>query len=154
MDNRVNPLRYRGALFAGMVAIGVLLGGCVDNAGHANTVAVKVVPPTCIKGESMTQTTLYFGLNRPHGPAISITEWQSFVDNDVTSRFNEGLTVIDAKGQWLGNDGKVAKESSKALVLIHKDGKEDAIEALRSRYKQQFSQESVMRVDTTVCVDF
>ncbi len=154
MDNRVNPSRYRGVLFAGMVAIGVLLSGCVDRAGHANTAVVKVVPPACIKGEPMTQTTLYFGLNRPHGPAISIAEWQSFVDNDVTSRFNEGLTVIDAKGQWLGNNGQVAKESSKALVLIHKDGKEDAIEALRSRYKQQFAQESVMRVDTTVCVDF
>ncbi|CFV33267.1 30S ribosomal protein S3 [Yersinia enterocolitica] len=84
----------------------------------------------------------------------SATEWQSFVDNDVTSRFKDGLTVIDAKGQWLGNDGTVAKENSKALVLIHKADKETTIETLRARYKKQFAQESVMRVDAVVCVDF
>ncbi|AKP33730.1 DUF3574 domain-containing protein [Yersinia aleksiciae] len=154
MDKRVNRFHYRAVLFTGMIAAGVLLSGCIDRPVHADIATEKVSPPVCIKGEPMAQTTLYFGLNRPHGPAITTTEWQSFVDNDVTSRFKEGLTVIDAKGQWLGNDGRVAKESSKALVLIHKNDKDADIEALRSRYKQQFAQESVMRVDTRVCVDF
>ncbi len=150
----LKSLQYRVGLLAGMTAIGILLSGCIDRTSQANTATVKVSVPGCIKGELMTQTTLYFGLNRPHGAAISPTEWQSFVDNDVTSRFKDGLTVIDAKGQWLGNDGNVAKENSKALMLIHKDDKEAAIESLRSRYKQQFAQESVMRVDAPVCVDF
>ncbi|WP_145544282.1 DUF3574 domain-containing protein [Yersinia frederiksenii] len=154
MDKCVNPFQYRAVLLVGVIAVGALLTGCVDSSGHANTSVVKVAPPVCVKGEAMTQTTLYFGLNRPHGPVISPTEWQSFVDNDVTSRFKDGLTVIEAKGQWLGNDGKVAKENSRTLVLIHKDDKESAIEDLRSRYKQQFAQESVMRVDAVVCVDF
>lgn len=154
MDKRVNRFHYRAVLFIGMIAAGVLLSGCVDRPAHTDTTIAKVSPPACIKGEPMAQTTLYFGLNRPHGPAISPVEWQSFVDNDVTSRFKEGLTVIDAKGQWLGNDDRVAKESSKALVLIHKNDKDADIEALRTRYKQQFAQESVMRVDTPVCVDF
>lgn len=154
MDKWVNPFQYRAVLLASVVTVGVLLTGCIDSTSHANKSVVKVAAPVCVKGEPMTQTTLYFGLNRPHGPAISSTEWQSFVDNDVTSRFKDGLTVIEAKGQWLGNDGKVAKESSRALVLIHNDDKESAIETLRSRYKQQFAQESVMRVDAAVCVDF
>ncbi|WP_145507822.1 DUF3574 domain-containing protein [Yersinia alsatica] len=154
MDKWVNPFQYRAILLASVVTVGALLTGCIDSTSHANKSVVKVVAPVCVKGEPMTQTTLYFGLNRPHGPAISSTEWQSFVDNDVTSRFKDGLTVIEAKGQWLGNDGKVAKESSRALVLIHNDDKENAIETLRSRYKQQFAQESVMRVDAAVCVDF
>ncbi len=154
MGQCVHSFQYRALLLAGIAAVGVLLSGCVDRTAQANTATIKVSPPTCIKGEPMTQTTLYFGLNRPHGPIISSTEWQSFVDNDVTSRFKDGLTVIDAKGQWLGNDGTVAKENSKALVLIHKADKETTIEAVRTRYKQQFAQESVMRVDATVCVDF
>ncbi|CNK80478.1 DUF3574 domain-containing protein [Yersinia mollaretii] len=154
MDKRVNRFHYRAVLFTAMMAAGVLLSGCVDRPVHTDTTTAKVSPPACVKGEPMAQTTLYFGLNRPHGPAISPVEWQTFVDNDVTSRFKEGLTVIDAKGQWLGNDGRVAKESSKALVLIHKNDKDADIEALRSRYKQQFAQESVMRVDSPVCVDF
>ncbi|CNI45602.1 DUF3574 domain-containing protein [Yersinia pekkanenii] len=154
MDKRVNPFHYRSTFFACVVVVGVLLSGCIESPGHENTATAKASPPACVKGEPMAQTTLYFGLNRPHGPAISTTEWQSFVDNDVTGRFKDGLTVIDAKGQWLGNDGHVAKESSRALVLIHKNDKETAIEDVRSRYKKQFAQESVMRVDAGVCVDF
>ncbi|RTF99836.1 DUF3574 domain-containing protein, partial [Serratia marcescens] len=43
-----------------------------------------------------------------------------------------------------------------ALLLIHAPGKESEanIEALRSGYKQQFAQDSVMRVDAPVCVAF
>ncbi|PCO16625.1 hypothetical protein CQA18_26060, partial [Enterobacter hormaechei] len=34
---------------------------------------------------------------------ISAAEWQTFVDSQVTPRFKDGLTVFDAKGQWLGH---------------------------------------------------
>lgn len=112
--------------------------------------------PTCTIGEAMQQTTLYFGLNRPQGPAITDAEWQTFVDKDVTPRFKDGLTVFAAKGQWLGNDGKLAREDSRALMLIHATDRssEKGIEALRAIYKQRFAQDSVMRVDTPACVAF
>jgi hypothetical protein len=80
----------------------------------------------------------------------------NFVDNEVTPRFKAGLSVYDAKGQWLGENGQLARENSKALMLIH--GIDPAtnvdIEALRSLYKKRFGQESVMRVDAPVCVGF
>ncbi|MEJ4047265.1 DUF3574 domain-containing protein [Erwinia sp. SLM-02] len=112
--------------------------------------------PACPVGEAMQQTTLYFGLNRPHGQAITDAEWQTFVDKDVTPRFKDGLTVFAAKGQWLGNDGKLAREESRALMLIHATDRssEQGIEALRAIYKQRFAQDSVMRVDTPACVAF
>ncbi|MDR0218256.1 MAG: DUF3574 domain-containing protein [Enterobacteriaceae bacterium] len=112
--------------------------------------------PVCHTGAPMTQTTLYFGLNRPSGPVITTTEWQTFIDRQVTPRFKDGLSVFDTKGQWLGNDGKLARENSKALLLIHTPDKESEtnIETLRSNYKQQFAQDSVMRVDAPVCVAF
>ncbi|ALZ97122.1 choline dehydrogenase [Leclercia adecarboxylata] len=127
----------------------LLLAGC--NAPSHNT-----ADNTCKADNQMQQTTLYFGLNRPAGEAITGQEWQQFVDQDVTPRFRDGLTVFDARGQWLGNDGKVARESSKALMLIHgKDARSESnIEALRGIYKQRFAQESVMRVDQPVCVQF
>jgi hypothetical protein len=73
----------------------------------------------------------------------------------VTPRFRDGLTVFDARAV-AGNDGKVAREQSKALMLIHgKDAQsEKNIEALRGIYKSRFAQESVMRVDQPVCVQF
>ena len=134
-------------LAAGAVVAALLLSGCVAPGHQAVSPA-----PACHTGDPMMQTTLYFGLNRP----AVIAEWQTFVDSQVTPRFKDGLTVFDAKGQWLGHDGKLARENSKALLLIHAPGKESEanIEALRSGYKQQFAQDSVMRVDAPVCVAF
>ncbi|KOC87756.1 hypothetical protein NG42_19150 [Winslowiella iniecta] len=132
-----------------MAAAMLLLSGCVAPQKSATV-------PVCAVGDAMTQTTLYFGLNRPAGPVISAAEWQTFIDKDVTPRFKDGLSVFEAKGQWLGNNGKLAREDSKALLLIHaKDSESDKrIEALRGIYKQRFSQDSVMRVDAPVCVAF
>ncbi len=104
----------------------------------------------------MMQTTLWFGMSKPQGGTVSEQEWQHFVDSDVTPRFKDGLSVYNAKGQWLGENGKLARENSKALMLIHTPDRasSDNINALRDIYKKRFSQESVMRVDGLVCVGF
>ncbi|HEY2454097.1 MAG TPA: DUF3574 domain-containing protein [Scandinavium sp.] len=138
------------------IAFAFALSGCTT-ASHTGT-SPKTVADTqsCKADNQMQQTTLYFGLSRPAGKDITPQEWQQFVDNDVTPRFRDGLTVFDARGQWLGNDGKVAREQSKALMLIHgKDAQSESnIDALRGVYKSRFAQESVMRVDQPVCVQF
>lgn len=133
-------------------ALVLALTGCTTASQKNNSVAMQ----GCKAENVMQQTTLYFGLSRPAGNDITAQEWQQFVDRDVTPRFRDGLTVFDARGQWLGNDGKVAREQSKALMLIHgTDAQSEAsIEALRGIYKSRFAQESVMRVDRPVCVQF
>jgi len=133
------------------LALAALLSGC-----SAPAPLSAFSPTACPSGEAMTQTSLYFGLSRPQGADITSVEWHSFVDKEVTPRFKEGLTVFDARGQWLEGSGKIARENSKVLMLIHPGGEpaEQNIEALRTRYKQQFQQESVMRTDSTVCVAF
>ncbi|MCT4702203.1 DUF3574 domain-containing protein [Enterobacteriaceae bacterium H20N1] len=142
-------MTFYKAATAGLIALA--LAGCVQPASVKN--AATGICPT---ENTMTQTTLYFGLSRPAGADITAKEWQIFIDNDVTPRFRDGLTTFDAKGQWLGNDGKLAREQSKALMLIHSSGKESEskIEALRDIYKSRFAQDSVMRVDQPVCVQF
>ncbi|MCS2172451.1 DUF3574 domain-containing protein [Scandinavium sp. TWS1a] len=133
------------------IALAFVLSGCT--APSQKSVADT---QSCKADNQMQQTTLYFGLSRPAGKDITPQEWQQFVDNDVTPRFRDGLTVLDARGQWLGNDGKVAREQSKALMLVHgiDAQSESNIEALRNVYKSRFAQESVMRVDNPVCVQF
>ncbi|WP_350238736.1 DUF3574 domain-containing protein [Pectobacterium colocasium] len=142
-----------------VIAVSLLLGtllasGCSSLPHSSTVVAATPVVEACKIGDKQVQTTLYFGLNRPAGPVISDAEWKAFLDSEVTPRFKEGLTVFDAKGQWLGNDGVVARENSKALMLIHGSDKERDIEALRTTYKARFAQESVMRIDAPVCVAF
>ena len=59
-------------------------------------------------------------------------------------------------GQWRQQDGKIARESSRVLVLLHKQSAENhiEIESLRALYRQRFKQESVLRVDSMSCVSF
>ncbi|SHO57375.1 DUF3574 domain-containing protein [Vibrio quintilis] len=150
--NQTNFRRLRSLRLA-TLACAALVTGCAVNAESPQT--EKAV--ACDAGSPMAETTLYFGLSRPHGPDITMAEWQKFVDKEVTPRFRNGLTVFKAHGQWLGNDGKVAKEGSRALMLIHPLHDQDSnkrIEALRSIYKKTFAQESVMRIETTKCVSF
>lgn len=133
------------------IALAMALSGCTATAPKTTADT-----QSCKAENQMQQTTLYFGMSRPAGKDITTQEWQQFVDRDVTPRFKDGLTVFDARGQWLGNDGTVAREQSKALMLIHgKDAQSETnIEALRGIYKSRFAQESVMRVDQPVCVQF
>lgn len=133
------------------LALALLLAGC----------KTPPEPPTkpqpiCAGGDVMIQTTLWFGLSKPQGGTVSSLDWMNFVDKEVTPRFKQGLSVYEAKGQWLGENGQLARENSKALMLIHSINAESnaPIEALRSVYKKRFGQESVMRVDAPVCVSF
>ncbi|AUP76801.1 DUF3574 domain-containing protein [Enterobacter sp. EA-1] len=138
--------------FTALVMAGVLAGCVAPAPKPVATAAVQ----SCKADNQMQQTTLYFGLSRPAGKAITGQEWQQFVDGDVTPRFREGLTVFDARGQWLGNDGKVAREESKALMLIHgTDAQSEAkIKRCAAFTNRALPEESVMRVDQPVCVQF
>jgi hypothetical protein len=102
------------------------------------------------------KTELYFGSAKPDGRRVSPQEWNAFVTTEITPRFPEGLTLLDGVGQWRGQGGVIVREETKVLVLIHPPTKEAnaQIEALRSRYKERFEQESVLKVSAPVKVAF
>lgn len=107
-------------------------------------------------GNAMQQTQPWFGLSRPDGPSISTQQWRHFVDQVITPVFPNGLSIVEAKGQWLGNNGERLSENSRGLLLIYPASKEksQAIDLIRTRYRQLFAQEAVMRIDQPVCVAF
>jgi hypothetical protein len=102
------------------------------------------------------ETELYFGLSQVDGTIISDREWQDFVDRYITPRFREGLTIIDAAGQWQGQTGQTIHEPSKIVIIYHHRSyeAERAIESVRADYKALFHQESVMRVSEATEVWF
>ena len=139
------------------MVLALLLAGCQATSATHEQIPPNTAPvAVCGSGDIMMQTTLWFGMNKPKGGTVSGSEWQQFVDNDVTPRFKDGLSVYEGKGQWLGNDGKLARETSKALMLIHQPDRasSDSINTLRDIYKKRFAQDSVMRVDALVGVAF
>jgi hypothetical protein len=101
------------------------------------------------------RTTMYFGLAHPTG-VVSEAEWQTFLREDVTPRFPDGLTVLEGAGQWRRPDGSIGREHAKVLVILHDDkpSTREALQALVMRYKQVFAQQSVLWEIARVCAAF
>ena len=106
-------------------------------------------------GTAHVRTTLYFGLTRPSG-RVSEDEWRSFLRQQVTPRFPDGLTVWEAQGQWRRSDGRISRERSKVLLLVHDDTAlaRATLGELVTAYKQRFEQESVLWESSSVCATF
>ncbi|RQO49744.1 DUF3574 domain-containing protein [Variovorax sp. KBW07] len=121
------------------------------------------LPPTnasakaCATGfDSVERDTLYFGRAIPAGGQVSDAQWTAFLDATVTPAFPQGLTVIDATGQWRGASGGVVREPSKLVVLLHpRSAKDDeAIATIIDTYRKNFGQEAVLQERQSACVRF
>ena len=107
--------------------------------------------------EKFVRTELYFGRDRTGGAEVSEEEFARFIDEIVTPKFPKGLTVIDAKGQWLADGSGLSKERSKVVIIVYprKERREASakIEEIRTQYKKRFAQDSVLRVDMSKSLD-
>ncbi|MES5822482.1 DUF3574 domain-containing protein [Streptomyces sp. RG80] len=111
------------------------------------------------RGEPYVETSLFFGTERPDGgPAVTDRQFMTFVDEEVTPDFPDGLTVQNGRGQWRDAAGRIEKERSYELILLYPVARAGAsdrkIEEIRRAYEKAFGQEAVGRVDDRVRVDF
>lgn len=95
---------------------------------------------------------LFFGRSIPGGGTVSDSAWSGFLREVVTPRFPAGLTVLQAYGQWREDDGRIAREESMVLEIVHPAGPAaDAdLREIAEEYKRRFRQEAVMRVTLPV----
>src|SRR5688500_2944001 len=110
--------------------------------------------PTCASGEQASiAEVVYFGANKPGG-VVSPEEWSTFLRDVVTPKFPSGLSVWQASGQWQGGDGKLTKESTFVLSLVHAEASsfEASVQDIIVEYKARFQQEAVLRVKSHVCI--
>jgi radical SAM superfamily enzyme len=80
-----------------------------------------------------------------------------FLEDHVTPRFPDGLTVLTGRGQFRNSSEVIQREPSKLVIILYPPDQENAhkrIEKIREEYKTAFQQESVLRADTTACVSF
>jgi hypothetical protein len=112
----------------------------------------KVVAPVL----NLRKTELFFGLSRPNKTKITGKEWEKFLAKEIAPRFSSGFTVMDGVGQWRMQNGLVAQENTKILVVLHPQNEyyERAVVKIIAAYKKQFTQESVMRVSSEAKVQF
>jgi hypothetical protein len=111
----------------------------------------------CPKGQSRANTVeLVFGRNDGDRLAVTDADWRRFIDEVVTPRFPDGLSVMDVQGQWRAPGGLLVREPSKIVYLVLDGGPDDPakIANIRDSYKQRFNQKSVLLVSQKACVSF
>ncbi len=100
--------------------------------------------------QAFARTELYFGTAMPDG-IVTEAMFQAFIDAQVTPRFPDGLTIVKADGQFRGEGDLIVKEPSFVLILLYPAesfaNRSRRIERIRTLYKEQFTQQSVLRVD-------
>jgi len=96
---------------------------------------------------------------RKIGNRIAVTEsrWARFVDREITPRFPDGLSVVDAKGQWRDRERNViVHEPSKLVTIVLPGDPADQIQLgeIIEAYKRRFKQQSVGVIVRPACVAF
>lgn len=120
--------------------------------------ACTVLPQTCAPpAESMVSAELLFG--RKIGDRIGVSEaaFATFLAQEITPRFPDGVTVVDARGQWRDQDrGAIVREPSKLVLLTFRDEpqKRENLTVIAEAYKRQFRQQSVLLSLRASCVTF
>jgi hypothetical protein len=100
---------------------------------------------------------LMFGRNIGHRRGVSEAEWGRFVDREIISRFPNGLTVLNAGGQWRDEaTKKIVREPSKLVQIVLPGQVEDIarLNEIVAAYKRRFKQQSVIMIVRPACVSF
>ncbi len=105
---------------------------------------------------AMQAIELMFGRSVDGRLVVGEREWVRFLAREITPRFPEGLSVVDAAGQYKTVDGVIAHEPSKIVIIIAPEGVEtqDRIAVIEAAYKKQFRQQKVVVVTRAVCASF
>ena len=111
----------------------------------------------CPEGmDGFIELNVYFGQEKADGTTVSEADWQAFLADAVTPRFPDGLTVLDARGQWLDtSEGRLYRESTKVLNVLVPTAAADAgvtsVQAISDVYKERFEQQAVFYTSLPAC---
>jgi len=91
-------------------------------------------------GEWFVRTELFFGSLKPNKTHVTDAEFQAFLQDVITPRFPEGLTLLTGRGQFLDASDEIMQERSRVLILLYPvavwQEKSEKIEEIREAYKR------------------
>lgn len=105
----------------------------------------------------MLVAELLFGRNIGDRPGVSEAAFGRFVDQEITPRFPDGLTILDGRGQYRdAQRNALVREQSKLVTIAMKDEPDGRarIGTITEAYKQRFNQQSVGTILKPACVSF
>ena len=133
-----------------MIAIGLL-----SIAAPARAATDTIVCDASMQAQQVAQ--LLFGRNVADQVRVTETDWSDFVAREVSPRFPDGFTVVDATGQWRdARRGTIVHEAGKLIEIVLPGSGDDRgkIDAIVEAYKQRFEQQSVGLIIGPACVRF
>lgn len=145
-----------GSLVLGAFAPAVLGQGAPSSAAQVDSAETGCRAPAA----PFLRTELFFGSSMPGGGVVSEQQFMAFLDQEITPRFPDGLTLMTGLGQFRGSNGVIQRERSMQLILLYPRNTARAssakIDQIRTLYEHQFNQESVLRADERLaqCVSF
>jgi hypothetical protein len=100
---------------------------------------------------------LMFGRNIGARTGVTQSQWDRFLEREISPRFPEGLTVVDAVGRWRDPArNRIVREPSKIVTLMLRDDSKDMqrLDEIVETYKRRFKQQSVGVIIRPACVSF
>lgn len=107
--------------------------------------------------EPYTEYRLFFGRgNADNRQVVSDQQWDEFLEDTITVEFPDGLTVLDAYGQYTDPVGNLIKEDTKVLIILVPPNADSApgIDRIIKGYKNRFAQQGVLREINPTCASF
>jgi hypothetical protein len=131
-----------------LLAIGsaAALAGCAALSG----------PGACAPGETGRQVAeMVFGRNIGDRLGVSEDDFARFLDEEVTPRFPDGLTVLDSQGRWL-SQGRLVREPGKLVILVlpGRPGDRSRLAEIARAYEARFRQQAVLTMTRPACTGF
>jgi hypothetical protein len=116
--------------------------------------AIAPTPACAVGSNGWVREQIYFGRNIGANGEVSDAQWQQFLETEIMPRFTDGLTLVQAQGQWRSEAGPIVRERSWLLVLYHpaEVALDRKVEEVVAAYKKAFTQEAVLRDRDMTCV--
>jgi Protein of unknown function (DUF3574) len=132
---------------AALALLAVMIGGSAD--------AQSIECHGALKPQQVAE--LLFGRRIGDHGIVSEGAWRRFVAREITPRFPDGLTILEARGQWRNPANKrIIRERSNVVLIVLPGNVEDQdrLGEVAEAYKRQFRQQSVGIIVRPACVSF
>lgn len=119
--------------------------------------ACATAPPAriaaCPAGESQIRVAQLF-LGASTTGRLSERALRRFVDQEVTPRFPDGVSVVDGGPQWTGRNEGLIRDSAKVVLIALPDSGDARarVEAVRDAYRARFGLDSFVAIPPASCM--
>jgi Protein of unknown function (DUF3574) len=124
----------------------LMLAGCASQP--------RELAANCLATSEKPTAELLFGRVADGAPSVSELEFRRFISREVSPRFPDGLTVMNANGRWSPPAGSAIGERPKLVMIVLHGAADDQakLAAIRAAYQTQYHQQSVLLPTGPGCV--